>query len=190
MNKLTKGSIAAAAAGVLLLGGLGTVAFWTDSETIAGGNVTAGELKLGEPVCTPTGDAWVYAAGNPGAGTPVGLIVPGDTIAKTCTFLITATGDNLEADLVIPDTVEVTSVPAAPSLEANVTAVYTTDGVPTGETITEANDDETVSATIEVEFPFGTDEDGDPLVNANDTQAILASLADITVTLTQTVVTP
>lgn len=186
MKKLTKGSIAAAAAGVLLLGGLGTVAFWTDSEIIDGGSVTAGTLSLGGAVCTPSGDEWVYAVGNAAEGSAVELIVPGDTISKTCTFVITATGDNLTADLVIPSTVNVTSDPVAPSLVADVTAVYTTGGVATGTAITSANNGETVSATIEVEFPYGTDEDGVPNVNTNDTQAILAELGDITVKLTQT----
>ncbi len=182
MNKLTKGSIAAAAAGVLLLGGIGTVAFWTDSETIDGGSVTAGTLSLGTPVCTPTGDAWVYATGNAGAGDPVALIVPGDTIAKVCEFPIVATGDNLTATLTTPATTVVTGDEADTSLVADVTATYVGSGGPLPGVITSANNGETVTATIEVDFPFGDA----TTINANDMQGILASLADITVTLTQT----
>lgn len=45
MKKSTKGAIAAAAAAVLLLGGGTTLAYWTASVDIAGGTITAGELK-------------------------------------------------------------------------------------------------------------------------------------------------
>ncbi|WP_343318683.1 alternate-type signal peptide domain-containing protein [Arthrobacter sp. TMP15] len=179
MNKLTKGAIAAGAAGVLLLGGLGTLAFWSDSSVINGGAVTTGTLALGEPECGPD---WVYAVGNAGAGETAALIVPGDTISKVCTFTITATGDNLEAGLVVPPEVTFTTTPDAPSLEATATASYTTGGLPTGATITSANNGETVTATIQVAFPFGDAAS----VNLNDTQGILATLNDITVSLTQT----
>ncbi len=183
MKKSTKGSIAAAAAGVLLIGGLGSVAFWSDSETIDGGSVTAGTLALGTPVCTPTDDAWVYAVGNAGAGDPVSLIVPGDTISKVCTFPIVATGDNLEATLSIPASTTVTGTPADTSLVANVSATYAgSGGTPITGVITDANNGQTVTATINVAFPFGDA----ATINANDMQSVLAELADITVTLTQT----
>lgn len=179
MNKLTKAAIAAGAASVLLLGGLGTLAFWSDSTDINGGEVTTGTLALSEPVC---GADWVYAVGNAGVGETVGLIVPGDTISKECTFTITASGDNLEAGLVVPTEVTFTSTPEAPSLGATAAASYTTGGVATGGTITSANNGDVVTATIEVAFPFGDA----AAVNVNDTQGILATLDDITVTLTQT----
>ncbi len=184
MNNLTKGSIAAAAAGVLLLGGLGSVAYWSDSQDVDGGKVTAGTLSLGAPACD---DGWVYAAGNAGAEGPVTLIVPGDTITKDCTFVINATGDNLEADLTIPATTEVTGGEGT-SLEVEITAVYAGAGTGAGtpSTITSANDGEAVTATIEVAFPFGTNEEGDPLVNANDMQDVTATLNAIPITLTQT----
>ncbi len=183
MKNSVKGAIAAGAAGVLLLGGIGTLAYWSDSETIDGGSVTAGTLSLGEPVCTPTDNAWVYAVGNAGEGEPVTRIVPGDTISKSCAFPIVATGDNLTATLEIPDTTTVTGTPTGTTLNANVSAVYASSGTePITGVITDANNGDIVTATIQVEFPFGND----TTINADDMQSVLASLANITVTLTQT----
>lgn len=179
MKKSTKGAIAAGAAAVLLLGGAGTLAYWSDSGTADGGSVTAGELSMTDPVCDAT---WVYAAGNAGAGEPVTLIVPGDTIAKECTFDITATGDNLEAELTVPTTTTITPSPAAASFQANVSASF----AGATSTITSADDGSTVTATIEVEFPFGTAEDAATPVNINDTQGVTATLDDLTITLVQT----
>ena len=184
MNKSTKGALAAAAAAVLLLGGAGTLAFWTAETDLEGGDVISGELKLENASCDA---AWVYAEGAASAGDPVALFVPGDVITKDCTFDIVATGDNLSATLTVPDTAEFGSVePAAASLEAEVAATYVDDvGAALPATITDA-DDGTVTATITVTFPFGTDETGTPLVNANDTQGVTATLDEITVSLVQT----
>lgn len=179
MKKTTKAAIAAGAAAVLLLGGAGTLAFWSDSVTIDGGEVNSGSLALSDATCDA---GWVYAAGNANAGEPVSLIVPGDSVTKDCTFTVTATGDNLEATLDTPDTVPVTSEPAAPTLQATASAAYTIDGVAASNTITSANDGDVITAAITVDFPFGDA----ATINANDTQGILAALDDITVTLTQT----
>ena len=66
MNKTTKGAIAAAAAGALLLGGIGSLAYWTDSDPVGGGTFTAGSLSL-----TPlsTCDTWNLDTAEPG-GSP------------------------------------------------------------------------------------------------------------------------
>ncbi|MDI9944213.1 alternate-type signal peptide domain-containing protein [Rhodococcus sp. 1.20] len=59
MKKQTKGAIAAAAAGALLLGGAGSLAVWSDSADVSGGGpVTSGALDLSS--CAPVG----------GGGTP------------------------------------------------------------------------------------------------------------------------
>ncbi len=39
MKKSTKGALAAAAAGSLLLGGAGSLAYWTDAESITGTSI-------------------------------------------------------------------------------------------------------------------------------------------------------
>ncbi|WP_375003316.1 alternate-type signal peptide domain-containing protein [Aeromicrobium sp. CTD01-1L150] len=179
MKKSTKGALAAGAAAVLLLGGVGTLAFWTDSETIDGGSVSSGELALENGQCD---DDWAYAEGNASAGETVGLIVPGDSLAKECTFDITAAGDNLQAELTTPDDVDLGSTPEAPTLEASVDAEFTIGGSPVPAVITEDNDGDTVTATLTVTFPFGTE----ATENANDTRNLLITLDEITVTLTQT----
>lgn len=46
MNKTTKGALAAGAAGILLLGGAGSYALWSDAETVQGGTITAGNLDI------------------------------------------------------------------------------------------------------------------------------------------------
>jgi alternate signal-mediated exported protein len=112
----------------------------------------------------------------------VTLIVPGDSIQKTCTFAVAATGDHLEAAVTAPSTVTVTPTPAAPSLEVTVAATYDVNGtaLADGGTITEANDGQTLSANFVVTFPYGTD-----AININDTQDLNALLGSLTVTLTQ-----
>lgn len=179
MKKTTKGAIAAGAAAVLLLGGAGTLAYWSDSATVDGGSVNSGELALSAGECT---GSFVYATGNAGAGTAVTNVVPGDSVSTTCTFDITAEGDNLTADLTAPDTVTVTPTPAAPTLDADVTVGYQIDGATVPATITEDNDGDIVTATITVTFPFGDA----ATINANDTQNLGIDLSDLTISLTQT----
>lgn len=183
MNTSVKGAVAAVAAAILLMGGAGTLAYWSDSVELPGGSVQSGELKLENATCDA---GWKYAAGAASAGDPVVLFVPGDVVSKECTFDIVATGDNLSATLTVPDTAEFgTLAPAAPSFSADVVATYKdADGNPLPATITEADDGQ-VTATITVTFPFGTDETGTPRENANDTQGILATLDDITVSVEQ-----
>jgi len=86
MNKLVKGSIAAAAGIALLLGGAGTFALWSDGATLNPGTVTAGELDL---VANADG-AWVPA---------LTYVVPGDVTTYTETFDISAVGDTLNAEI-------------------------------------------------------------------------------------------
>lgn len=181
MNKTTKGSLAAGAAAVLLLGGAGSLAYWTDSATVNAGSVNSGFLTLDDGVCDA---GWVYAPGSASEGDPVVNFVPGDVVTKDCTFVIGAEGDNLAATPVIPASVTITPSPAAPSFDADVDATYTLGGVAyTGATpITEANDTDALVATLLVTIPYGND----TTINTNDTQNITAALADLTVTLTQT----
>jgi len=87
MNKLVKGSIAGAAGIALLLGGVGSLALWSDSATLSPTTITAGNLDI-----APTGTT--------GAWTPaLAKIVPGDTTTYTQNYTVVATGDNLHATL-------------------------------------------------------------------------------------------
>ena len=102
MNKVTKGTLAAAAAGALLLGGAGTYAVWSDEEALNAGNVSTGSLTL-----QATSGGWSYDGGitiwddadTLGADSPV--IVPGDTLTSVYTVAVDTTGDNIEAELAL-----------------------------------------------------------------------------------------
>ncbi|MEO9325171.1 alternate-type signal peptide domain-containing protein [Nocardioides sp. C4-1] len=196
MNKTTKGALAASAAAVLLAGGAGTLAFWTDTATVQGGSINSGTLGITPLVVAPNTQAcdtnWVYATGSAKAGQTVVLFVPGDKVTKKCTFKIAATGDNLSAAVTAPATVPVTTTPAAASFSIDLGATYALSGVTTpraianGGTITSADNNGTLTATFLATIPFGTNETGTPKVNANDTKSINAALAGLTVSVAQT----
>jgi alternate signal-mediated exported protein len=176
MNRSTKGALAASAAGALLLGGAGSLAYWNDTGTADGGSITSGTLGLADGTCDPN---WVYASGTD-AGTPVTLIVPGDSVTKSCTFIVTATGQHLSATLTAPATLTYTTDTSPTTLTLDTAATYDVDGVATT-TVTSANDGKFVTADFVVTFPYGdaTTE------NLNDTQGLTATLDTLTVTLTQ-----
>ena len=91
MNKLTRGAIAAGVGVVLLLGGAGTFALWSDTATLSGSTITAGELKFG----TVGSPQWtnVTNGGNTAiADISTFRIVPGNSVRLTQTVQITATG--------------------------------------------------------------------------------------------------
>jgi len=87
MNKLVKGSIAGAAGIALLLGGVGSLALWSDSASLTPTTITAGNLDIAP---TATAGAWAPALAK---------IVPGDTTTYTQSYTVTATGDNMHATL-------------------------------------------------------------------------------------------
>lgn len=184
MNKTIKGSLAAGAAAVLLLGGAGSLAYWTDDANINGGTITAGTLTLDAGTC---GD-WTYAAGAAGAGAPVKLFVPGDIVTNTCTFTVGATGDNLVASIAATDA-EFTADGSSLTLKPATT--YAIDGtnarvIDDGDTIDSGDDGATITATIDVTIPFGTkDGSGVAPVNENDTQSVVTGLENISIQLSQ-----
>lgn len=181
MKKTTKGALAAGAAGVLLLGGAGTLAYWSDSESIAGGDVDSGELSLSQETgqtCT----SWALdAVGGSTAYTPgTTLVVPGDVISRTCTYTVNSTGQHLAADL----TMESPTINAVTGTELDdqldVTATYTLDAstILDGQDVTSADDGKVLVAAIQVTFDSST--------AGLTAQQQTASLDDISVTLTQT----
>ena len=174
MKRSTKGALAASAAAILLLGGAGSLAFWSATVNVPGATIASGELKLSTPDC---GDGWLLDAGEATASDPYApgdRVVPGDVITKVCTFDITATGDHLRA------TLDVTGggFAAANTLTADldVDATYQIDGVDIPAEITEANHGDTVTATIAVTF----DE-----ASLNATQELSATLNAVTIAAAQ-----
>ena len=187
MNKTTKGALAAGGAAVLLLGGAGTLAYWSADGNADGASITSGTLTLTDGTCDPD---WVYATGSAGAGDPVTLFVPGDVVSKSCTFTIGATGDHLAATVGAPSSVGITTAPAGTSMSATVAATYDVDGTPVadGGTISSANNGDTLTVKFVVDIPFGPADDGTvgTGTNDNDMQNVEATLDTLTVTLTQT----
>ena len=183
MKRSVKAAVAVAAGGSLLLGGAGSLAFWSETEDAPGDTVVSGSLDLGAPSC----GGWKIdggAAFNPASDT----IVPGDTLTQVCDFVVEADGEHLAAN-VTTETPSLTSSPLADELTYDAT--YTLDSVALDPTdpatdITEANDGDTLSATIVVTFP------GAGATNASNNgaeygnSALTAVLDAITVTLTQT----
>lgn len=175
MRKSTKGAFAAGAAAVQLLGGAGTLAYWSDSATVDGVTVGGGRLDLEVDTC----DDWqLDATGGTGGDLGSREIVPGDSLTKTCTYTLTAEGDHLEATLGI----------TTPSWTGDLAGKVTTDATFTvgGDTLMpgtpytfEDGAPRTVTAAFTVDFPFGA-------VVDNTSQDVTATLGDITLAVTQT----
>lgn len=184
MKKSTKGAIAAAAAGVLLLGGAGSLAYWTADGGVDGGAIAAGELKLTNANCDA---GWTHVVD----GGAVTKIVPGDQITRKCTYTLLAAGDHLSATLTAPDAVTPTTytddggdeTQTGSTLSLPVDTDYTlgTAVLATGNKVTSADNNKTVTAKFTVTFPYGTE----TTINANDTQNLNTSLAGVTVSLVQ-----
>jgi alternate signal-mediated exported protein len=181
MKNSMKGALAAGAAAVLLLGGAGSLAYWSDSATVNGGVISSGSLTLDAGTCDA---GWTHVVG----GAAVVEVVPGDAIAKDCRFTIGAAGDNLSALPTTPGAVTYTVTPTSPSLSLDVAATYDIAGAVIDQTsvITEDNDGDTLVAHIVVTMPFGSAEDAATPININDTQGLTATLDGLQVTLTQT----
>ncbi|GAA2956012.1 MULTISPECIES: alternate-type signal peptide domain-containing protein [Glutamicibacter] len=99
MKKTTKATIAAVAAGALLLGGAGTVARWQATENVDAGTVATGHLTLD---ATTTPGAWTdISAGEPGVPFDPANdeIVPGDTLSFDQVVAISAEGKNIKGEL-------------------------------------------------------------------------------------------
>jgi len=177
MKKSTKGALAAGAAAALLLGGAGSLAYWTADGVITGGSVTSGHLKLD----ADAPGSWSLN-GTPVADISAVLIVPGDELEFTGSYTIDAAGDNLQAD------VTVTGGAASGDLAAHLTTPtveYTVDGA-TATSITEDNDGDTLEATVSFGFPFGATANN----ASNVAGGLTVDLANLAVTLTQTDATP
>ncbi|MDQ0677546.1 alternate signal-mediated exported protein [Arthrobacter pascens] len=97
MNKAIKGAIAAGAAGILLLGGAGTFAVWSDTATVDAGMVSTGQLSL-----SVAAGSWAEATHGPIADIGTFQIIPGDSLTYNTTVTVKAEGENLHAELTVP----------------------------------------------------------------------------------------
>lgn len=120
MKKVTKATIAAAAAGVLLLGGAGTIAKWSDTKDIDAGTVTTGHLTLDTTVAgtwTDTSSDAATTAFDPATD----HLVPGDTVVFNQTAKIEAVGKNLKGKLTADDLIA--SIPSELNNQVNISVV-------------------------------------------------------------------
>ncbi|MGO4256986.1 alternate-type signal peptide domain-containing protein [Marmoricola sp. RAF53] len=176
MNKSTKGALAAAAGAVLLLGGAGSLAYWTDAATVAGGALNSGKLTLTD---TTTGGCAAASWTLDGAESPAGAafdpvtdtLVPGDVLTKSCTYTIGAVGTHLRANVTASGGAASGSL--APAL--TVGGTFDVAGAPVT-SITAADDGKTLTAKISVAFVP---------TSGNTTQLQAASLSSYAVTLNQ-----
>lgn len=114
MKKSTKGALAASAAGVLLLGGAGSLAFWSESQTTDAGTLASGDLTLSAVTCA----GWVEGAAA------IIKIVPGDVVTNDCTATLTLVGEHIGADVEL-DATSVAAVETAFGGEVQISDVTT-----------------------------------------------------------------
>lgn len=169
MNNITKGAVAAAAAAAILLGGAGTLAYWSDTDEIPGDGFEAGSLSLTS--AAPCDDWTLDTEEDPSGATFVpstDLLVPGDVVSKDCTFTIDAEGEHLRASV---EAVPGTNTGALLS-DLAFTTLLEVGGVEVTE-ITDDHDAQTLTVTIEATF--------DPAATGNmDAQAVLDAIDIVT----------
>jgi alternate signal-mediated exported protein len=172
MKRTTKGALAAGAAATLLLGGAGSLAYWTETVTVPGSTLESGHLAITGDTCATAG--WTLDGGTPVVGST--RIVPGDQLTKDCEFVIEGEGDHLDNV-----TLNITSVSWSGS-----NALTTALGTPSA-TFSDSNGPltspatvdvgETITAEIVVTFPTS--------VTGSTAEDLQATLNTITVTATQ-----
>ncbi|WP_372727501.1 alternate-type signal peptide domain-containing protein [Nocardioides sp.] len=169
MKKILKGAVAASAAGALLLGGAGTLAYWTDEGTVTGTDIESGHLLLTNDTCL----GWTIDGGAP--VTTATRIVPGDVLTQVCTYTVSAEGDHIAASF----DVSAPSFSGASALtnELVANASYKIGAVPVASFPASVSNLDVITATVTVTFT------GASATNAS--KDLTGALDDITVTATQ-----
>lgn len=176
MNKFAKGSIAAGAGVILLLGGAGSLAYWNDDANLGGGTISAGELSI---------DA------SAGAWSPqIATWVPGDDSTYSTTLTVTAEGDSIQGTIELDlGSVEITPPAVAGQFELAL-AAGAGRSVPTGAALAFDADSETftfdgpgvyqIPVELSVAFPYTSSEQ-------NASQHAEVDLSAVSFIVTQTV---
>ena len=177
MRKATKGVLAATLGVLILLAGAGTLAAWTDSKTIAGGNINSGHLAIVTDATNTGCGPWkldngeqapyTYTAGDP--------IVPGDVLSRDCAYTVRAAGNHLRATVGISAVnFSGTNGNFGGKLNASVSSVKL-NGTPVT-SFTEADNGATLTASVTVTFDSTAD---------NTTQNLSTVFDSLTLTATQ-----
>ncbi len=170
MNNVFKGALAASAAGALLLGGAGTLAYWTDTGTVDGSDIESGHLLLTTDTCL----GWKLD-GVVTAITAATRIVPGDVLTQVCTYVVDAEGDHIAAEFDV-STPNLSSTNTLTD-ELAVDAAYKIGVTPVAAFPATVVNGDIITATITVTF--------DGAAATNGSQDLVATLDDIIVTATQ-----
>lgn len=172
MNKFAKGSLAAGAGIVLLLGGAGTLAYWNDQAELGGmGEINAGQLTL-----EATEGSW---------SPEITTWVPGDESSYTTTLSLNADGDNIQGTVALDE--ESVVITGDDADQFDLTVSPTADALPQGLAYDEATETFTfegggeykIPVQIEVTFPFGTEA-------SNGSQGAQVDFSAVSFTATQT----
>jgi len=181
MNKMMKGSVAGAVGVTVLMGGFGTYALWTDSDTLDATEVNSGVLTI------ESNDDGAYANPSNTADPSWGansLMVPGDVVTYTETFDLSGTGKNLKGTVDFA-TQAMSSTFASGDLTRDIDVTITGGSAAITETAAGSNDftfdDPFQSATLKVVVTYTfVDADG------TDSQSATASTPATTLTIAQT----
>ncbi|MDT9592522.1 alternate-type signal peptide domain-containing protein [Nocardioides zeae] len=175
MKKTTKGALAAGTAAVLLLGGAGSLAYWTDTATTDGTTIQSGHLKLTDQDCD---GGWKLDGDTAYANQ---LLVPGDSLTQTCTYRVSVAGEHLKTvDFAVTAPTDVTGAQALVD-EIGVTTSVELDGEPQGTaTGVDVTDGELVEITMTIDWPYGALDN-----DSNVLGGLSATLAALSVTVTQ-----
>lgn len=161
MNKFAKGSVAAGAGILLLLGGAGTLAYWNSQADLNGGTIDAGALTL-----TADDGTWDPA---------ISLWVPGDSASYKTTLTLEAAGDNIQGEIKLDDdSVQIDSdaadqfeVAFEQSTDATIDGNGTIDFDSTTETFTFTGPGQyEIPVEISVSFPYDTEAEQNASQNA------------------------
>lgn len=176
VGKTAKGTLAAAAAAVLLLGGAGTLAYWTDEESTPGTTITTGHLDLTDLDC---GTGWTLDGGT---AYTTQLLVPGDTLTKTCNATLDIAGAHFStADFTVTTPSDLTGDAALIEELSTPDIDVTLNGTPQASALAVAvADGDAVQVAITIDWPYGV-EDND----ANVVGGVSATLDQITVKVKQ-----
>lgn len=181
MNKFAKGSLAAGAGLVLLLGGAGTLAYWNDSADLTGGTINAGTLDL-----TATEGTWAQG-GTPIQDIAQWTMVPGDELTYTADLGLLAQGDNIQGTVVLDESFVKITPAAADQIDVSFDVV---EGAPLPAGVTYADEvftftqpsgETAVEIPIEVTVSFPYED-----AEQNESQGAVVELEKISFTATQT----
>lgn len=169
MKKNTKGAIAVAAAALLLAGGAGTMAAWSDTASLGGGTVTAGKLE----VTQTSAGAWTWAGTTDAFNPTTDRLVPGDSVEYKAAYKLGVEGKNIVASL----TPSLGGVTGELLPHLTVDAAATTTGIGLNN-ITPTDNGKTVGVATTITFKSDT--------SSKDGMGKTANLAGSTITLQQT----